>query len=339
MSPTDLRPLALGEIIDRSASLWRRHLKSLFLICFGFDLVGYMLAKGLQLVSQNALLTLQAGTPSMPELVRLLVQLLGGLGLVIVVGLWLYWLSTLLVSRYVVPQWLGEPISLGEVFRQALPKLKALTGAYALSLLWAVGALLLLMLPSALLLGGALALEVLVGGTAARVLGAALLVLGAVLLIIATLGSFLWYLLRFCLLAPALAMEPLSALGAFRRSGQLLSGRVEPGFTGRVGVRAMLLVTVVSAILFAVSLVSGLPALVVRFAYGIPLQPTQAALQAIPQLILVPVELFQVVGQALFTPLALVFYATFYLDMRMRREGLDLERRLAALEARQATTS
>jgi hypothetical protein len=43
------------------------------------------------------------------------------------------------------------------------------------------------------------------------------------------------------------------------------------------------------------------------------------------------VELIQVFGQSIFTPLALVFYAMFYLDMRMRREGLDLGRRLDTL--------
>jgi hypothetical protein len=339
VSPTELRPLALGEIIDRSASFWRRHLKSLFLITLGFDLVGYLLAKSLQLGLRSALVTLQSGALSATKLLLLSGRMLLGLGLVLVVSLWLYWLANLVVSRYVVPQWLGESAPLGNVFRQVLPKLKALTGAYALSLLWAVGVLLLLMLPSALLLGGALALQLLVGSDVARMVSVLLLGLGGVLLIIATLGTFLWYLLRFCLLAPALAMEELSAMGAFRRSGQLLSGRVEPGFTGRVGVRAMLLVTVVSAILFAVSLLSGLPALVVRFAYGTPLEPALATSQAIPQLALVPAELFQVLGQALFTPLALVFYATFYLDMRMRREGLDLERRLALLEARESATS
>ena len=50
-----------------------------------------------------------------------------------------------------------------------------------------------------------------------------------------------------------------------------------------------------------------------------------------PQALFVPAELLQVVGQAVFNPLGLVVYATLYLDMRVRREGLDLERRLDAL--------
>jgi hypothetical protein len=128
-----------------------------------------------------------------------------------------------------------------------------------------------------------------------------------------------------------LALEDLSAVGSFRRSGELLSGRVGPGFTGRVKVRAMLLVTVVSAILVAVGMVSSLPALLIQLAHGGLYNPENP----VSQLLLVPAELLQVAGQSVFNPLALVFYAMFYLDMRVRREGLDLERRL---EARSATT-
>jgi hypothetical protein len=91
-------------------------------------------------------------------------------------------------------------------------------------------------------------------------------------------------------------------------------------------VRAILLVTVVSVILVAVSLLSGMPALIVQFVYGNPLDPVHAT--PVPQALLVPAELLQVVGQAVFNPLGLVFYALFYLDIRVRREGLDLEQRL-----------
>ena len=95
----------------------------------------------------------------------------------------------------------------------------------------------------------------------------------------------------------------------------------------------MILVTVVSVILIAVSILSGLPALIVQFTYGNPLDPIAAAAHPVPQSLLVPAELLQVVGQAVFSPLGLVFYALFYLDMRVRREALDLEQRLEARSA------
>jgi hypothetical protein len=84
---------------------------------------------------------------------------------------------------------------------------------------------------------------------------------------------------------------------------------------------------------------SGLPALFIQLAYSNPFNPTDPGLSAVPQMLLVPAELLQVVGQAVFNPLGLVFYAMFYLDMRMRREGLDLERRLEARSAKAAAAA
>ncbi|WP_257456994.1 hypothetical protein [Archangium lipolyticum] len=330
---SDLRPLALGEIIDRSATFWRKHLKTLFLLSLGFNLATYIVTKAMQLAMQRNLKVIQEaaagrGDPStvLVEYARFLAVLTGAM----IVTFWLYWMSTLVVSRYVVPTLLGETVSPVEGLRRGLKRLGTLTGAFMLSLLWAVGANLLMAIPGGLVTGAGAGLVALSSGTGARLAGGVLLGVGVLLLLLGLAGGILWYLLRFSLLAPVVAMEDLSAASAFRRSGQLLSGRVEPGFLGRVTVRAMILVTVVSVILLAVSLLSGLPALLVQLAYRNPLDPASVAANPVPQLILVPTELLQVAGQAVFSPLALVFYALFYLDMRVRREGLDLERRLEA---------
>jgi hypothetical protein len=105
----------------------------------------------------------------------------------------------------------------------------------------------------------------------------------------------------------------------------LISGRVGPGFLGWVKVRATILVTVVALLVFVVMLVSGLPALVVQVSYGNLFDPTHATPQAIPQGMLVPAELLEVLVQAVFSPMYIAFAGLFYADMRVRREGLDLE--------------
>ncbi|KFA88476.1 membrane protein [Archangium violaceum Cb vi76] len=329
--PSDLRPLAVGEIIDRAATFWRKHFKTLFLLSLGFNLVSYILTKALQLTAQRNLTMIQAavrdGDMSVlaAEYSRFLLMLTATLG----VTFWLYSLNTLAVSRYVVPTQLGEPTRPSDGMQRALKRVGTFTGAYLLSLLWAVGAILLLMLPGALLagVGGAIVLSTQGTISGVRVLGWILLAGGPILAGLGMVGGLLWYLLRFSLLAPVMAMEDLPAVPSFRRSGALLSGRVGPGFTGRVTVRAMILVTVVSIILIAVSVLCGLPALIIQFIHGSALDP---AANPAPQSLLVPAELLQVVGQAVFNPLGLVVYALLYLDMRVRREGLDLERRLEA---------
>jgi hypothetical protein len=335
----DLRPLALGELVDRSALFWRAHLKPLFLLCLGFELVNYIFSKGFMLMLErsNGLLNqtqeqLQAQSRGDPMGVLLDAGLLmlAATGLMIVL-VWSYWIATLVTARYVVPIQLGQPTRPADGLRRGLSRLGSLTGAYLLSLLWGLGTNLLLLLPGAILCALGVLLAISASGEGARLVGIPLAVGGVILAGVGALGALLWYFLRFSLLGPVFAMEDLSALGTFRRSGALLSGRIAPGFMGRVKVRAMILLTVVSGIIIAVSFIFSLPAWIVRAAYGHLTNPSAAATHPIPQALLVPVELFQVLGQSFFTPLALVFSAMFYLDMRMRREGLDLERRLDAL--------
>ncbi|MBN1204493.1 MAG: hypothetical protein JXB05_06180 [Myxococcaceae bacterium] len=340
-SPTsikDLRPLALGELIDRSATFWRAHLKPLFMLCFGFELINYILSKGVivALERSNALFQGQEELQSRMEgdptsvLGDVSVMMLASIGLWFVL-VWSYWLATLVVARYVVPIQLGEPASPAESLRRGLSRLGSLTGAYLLSNLWGLGVSLLLVLPGAILAGVGALMGRSTSSSGVALLGVLLLAGGMILGLLGALAALLWYFLRFALLAQVFAMEDLPATRAFRRSGELISGRVQPGFMGRVKVRAMILFTAIFGILIAVSFTFSLPAWIVRMAYGHLTDPSAAATNPIPQLLLVPVELFQVVGQSLFTPLALVFSAMFYLDMRVRREGLDLERRLDSL--------
>ncbi|MDY7230720.1 hypothetical protein [Hyalangium rubrum] len=332
----DLRPLALGELIDRSATFWRAHIKPLFLLCFGFELINYILSKSVVVALERGNLFFKGGPELQSRMENDPTSLFGDLGTMMgatsvlwVVLIWSYWLSTLVVARYVVPVQLGESALPADGLRRGLHRLGSFTGAYVLTQLWGLGISLLMMLPGgALILLGALLSQTGSNSRPATIAGLLLIAGGALLAMLGGLAALFWYFLRFSLLAPVFAMEDLSTLGSFRRSGDLISGRVAPGFMGRVKVRAMILFTVVAGILIAVSFVSGLPAWIVRFAYGNPFDAAAAAANPIPQTLLVPVELLQVVGQSFFTPLALVFSAMFYLDMRMRREGLDLERRL-----------
>ncbi|WP_224362244.1 hypothetical protein [Hyalangium versicolor] len=334
----DLRPLALGELIDRSAIFWRAHLIPLFVLCLGFELVNYILAKGVTLFLEhtNALMqgnkAVQARIEADPMGVLGDVgTMMGSLSLLSIVVIWSYWLATLVITRYVVPLQLGEPSRPADGLRRGLRQLGSFTGAYLLSLLWGAGITLLLMIPGGLLFGAGALLGKSAASSGASVLGIVLAVGGTLVVGLGWLAAFLWYFLRFSLLASVFAMEDLSAVAAFRRSGALISGRIAPGFMGRVKVRAMVLFTALSGIVIAASFVFSLPSWILRAAYGQLTDPSAAAEHPIPQALLVPVELFQVFGQSVFTPLALVFYAMFYLDMRMRREGLDLGRRLDTL--------
>lgn len=332
----DLRPLSLGEIIDRCAIFWRAHLVPLFTLGLGFQLIDYIFKKGF-------VLTLEHFSPLMQNpqqmnarleddplgaMTELGLVVLGAIALMVILT-WSYWLSTLVVTRYVVPIQLGKSALPSDGLRRGLERLGALTGAYLLSLLWGVGITLLCMVPGLLLLVVGAVLSSVDGGSASRLVGIVLSVIGIIGMSLGWMAALLWYFLRFSVLGPVFAMEDLPAMASFRRSGALLSGRVAPGFLGRVRVRAMILLSAIGGIVIAVTLLFSIPRLLVQGAYGQLTNPSAAAAHPIPQTLLVPVELFEVLGQSIFLPLALVFSAMFYLDLRMRREGLDLERRLA----------
>ena len=64
-SSTPLRPLTVGEIVDRAASLYRREFRLLFTISFFLQLVIYLMTKGYT----HALTSFAGGDPSAVVLV------------------------------------------------------------------------------------------------------------------------------------------------------------------------------------------------------------------------------------------------------------------------------
>jgi hypothetical protein len=332
----DLRPLSLGELIDRCAIFWRAHLVPLFGLGLGFHLFDYILKKSTALTLERTSSLLQNPQQLDARIQEDPMGVMGEMGLMMLLAIlllvvltWSYWLSTLVVARYVVPIQLGQSARPADGLRRGLQRLGSLTGAYLLSLLWGLGVGLLMMIPGLILIALGAFMASGAAGSGAPLAGGLVAAFGAILLSLGGMAAFLWYFLRFSVLGPVFAMEDLSALGAFRRSGALLSGRVAPGFMGLVKVRAMILLTAVGGIIIAVTLIFSAPGLIVHGVYGRLSDPSAAAANPIPQTLLVPVELFEVLGQSIFLPLALVFSAMFYLDLRMRREGLDLEHRLA----------
>jgi hypothetical protein len=138
----------------------------------------------------------------------------------------------------------------------------------------------------------------------------------------------LWCFLKFAPIGQVLAMEDLGPLATFRRTSALTSGRVGPGLLGLVKVRLTILITIIVLLLMMISLVSSAPVLFLQAVYGNIFDPLHATPDAVPQYLLVPAELVNVAVQSIVAPLYVAFQTVFYIDMRTRREGLDLELKL-----------
>ncbi|MCC6335144.1 MAG: hypothetical protein IT380_14290 [Myxococcales bacterium] len=328
----DLRPLRLGELIDRSASFWRGHWRPLFWLAVGFQLVQFILFKVNDVVSRRVFPALTGDLAAMAkdQPGEAAFQLAAGLGLLTLVALGALFVSQVggvATTHYVYSRLLQRPgPELRASVELALKKLGVTFWAFLLSVGWTLVVGLLFLLPGAVLFGGGLALL----SNEYRGPGLALLILGGAGLVVGSVGLLLWFLIRFLLIAQVVALEDVGPLGVFRRTDALSSGRVAPGPTGLVKARLMVLVTVIGALLVVVGLVASLPVLALGWVFGASFQAGQTVNELVPQALLVPAQLVQVVLGSVFAPLYVVFQVGFYVDMRVRREGLDLELKLAA---------
>ncbi len=328
----DLRPLSLGEIIDRSVSFWRRKWKALFGLYVGFSLAAYVAFKAGQVVMQHrfpALGGLHAFEAAQRG-ERLGSELLGGAAVMTASMLAYTFVSALggvAVTRFALLAYLDQPSEPRAAMHDALARTGRTLGVFVLTVVWTLLAMALAMSPGAALI----AIGLLTDGAATAIL----VVLGGLLASFGALVGFLWSILRFFLTSQLVAMEDLPLWRLFVRSGELTAGRVAPGLGGLVKVRLTVLLTVMGLVLFIVSLVGSLPQLALQVAYAPSLVQLDPAL--VPPWLLVPAELVDVIFTAVVAPLYVVFQSLVYLDMRVRREGFDLKLKLSgAAEALKA---
>ena len=320
-----LRPLGLGELIDRSVNFWRANWKPLFQLMLGFQLVeGTVLAltQGLVRVlfplarDPDALnhRPLEALPHLMGSMALFTVAILGTLLVAQVAGVAATHFS---FSRLAAG---GQPNG-ADAFRHAAARLGTTTLTFLLSMGWSFVVMIVLMLPAVVLGVGAAAL----GGAEQRGAAIALGVLAALALIVGTIVLVLWFAIRFILVSQIIAIEPLGAMATFRRANALSSGRIGAGLVGLVKVRLTILVTIVGLVLIIMSTVASLPTLLAGAAFGANFTPGHTLNDVVPLYVLLPLQLLQSILGALLAPLYVVFQTFFYTDMRVRREGLDLE--------------
>jgi hypothetical protein len=125
-----------------------------------------------------------------------------------------------------------------------------------------------------------------------------------------------WMALRYTVAVPAAVLEDIGAGSAIRRSVQLTKGSL-----GRVFV--LLLFTMI--ITYAVMFVFQGPFLV---ASGMAGPESRAAL-----LLALLGTVSGSIGSAFVSPLMIVAFAVLYYDLRIRKEGLDLQLMIASLDA------
>jgi hypothetical protein len=317
-----LRPMSMGTLLDRSASFWRRSVWPLSKLFLPFALFELAAIDASERLAARYLSNLQPGAAADPKPAELLLfaaAYLAFIGLVYLLSA----LASSAVSRYVGNLELGRPEPLFATIRQTLGKIWPLLAASITFCFWGALFSFLCCLPGmGLLVTAALA------QSSWRLV---LMALGFGLFVIGFLAALLPWLLRLSFVGTLLGLETVPGCGVYRRTRQLLSGKGGPSWTDWIWVRASVTFTVMLLFMIIVGLLGQLPTDILRQIYGHSTFDLKAA-AAVPLVFGVPAKLFALAVQCLFGPLQSVFLAFFYFDCRARKEGLDLELRLKALD-------
>ncbi len=310
-----LRPLAVGEILDGAFRAIRSNPRTMA----GFSAVVIAVLALLSTTPQALLLSTYLNSPlADPERAQDVeasdvAGLIGAGGLTVVVSVLQFVLATTIVSALLIVAVDGavRGVSLrpGQLWARVRPRAFAVAGLALLVPLALTLLALVAVLPGALVL-------IFASGTAATVVGVILLLIGVV---IAVIGSLALYLGFWAVAAPALLLENLGVFAALSRSYRLVRGN----FWRVVGIG--LLTAIITGIMRQVFTVPfSIIGALVSGGSGLFGGPTDASFgSALIQLLIG--DIGTILAGAVLYPFTAGVAALLYLDLRMRREGLDVD--------------
>jgi len=303
----DLRPLTLGELLDRSFSIYRKH----FWLFVGIMALPSVLALALSVLS--LLITAAVPTPphdgtlqQAPAVTMRTVMWVMTLSVAVLVTVVIYFITyavALGATTVAVSQiYMDRPGTI----RSAFTPLKGKVGRLTLLFFLVTVRIMALVIVGFILVGASTALSTVLSPIlGVLVVGVGLLALGA---------ACTWLALRYAVAVPVAILEDESATYAIGRSVQLTEG-----YRGRVFI--LMLFSMIVA--YAVLIVFQGPFAALAFMAG-PGTATYLWLNLFS-------AVFGAIGTALTSPLMVVAFSVLYYDLRVRKEGLDLDLMLAKL--------
>jgi len=318
----DLRPLSTGELIDRGFTLYRQNFAGLFLLALLAQIAP--LVTSLVMTRSMNLAPGAGGFTGQPMVDLPHLGVLLGVSFVgqIISFLFAVAMTTYLSDAYLMggPSMKASFGRLREMFGSALVTALLNIFLITLSMLFPIVAILAVVIytrfrpPTDLM-----SLIVLIGG--------------AGVLLVAAIAPVLIVFVRLMLTAPAVALERLSGWQAAKRSSALV--RFDPGlgflYWGEMRL-SILLLPLVAIELLSMTLTS-LPVTIYAFFRHGPVGQMATA----PESAQVLTQILTMLAASLLLPLYLIAVTLFYFDVRVRREGYDLERMAERLKGANAS--
>lgn len=301
----DLRPLSLGELVDRAFMLYRRHFK-LFVGITAVPGVFALMVTLLQGALSSATMQqngLDADPDATVESFITMMSLFAGMLLAFAIYWVVYMVALGATTLAVSEMYLGRSVTIASVYGGMRERIIPLV---------------LLLFVMVLRLGGVIVLGAFAIGVVAALGAAGAQIIAGLLIFCIALGLaaiFIVMSLRYSVSIPALVIEGLGPLQSIRRSILLTKGRL-----GRVFLTVLCatLVTYAAIVLFqgpffAAAMLAGLES------------PGGFWLNLLG-------GVSGTIGTTLTTPFMIIGLALIYYDARIREEALDLDLSLAALD-------
>jgi hypothetical protein len=317
VTPVDLRPLTTSELIDRGFSLYRAHFAGfllLALLCQTAPLVGQLLMTGFRLNLSEEQLT--------NELVVAPSRFFGRFAIIvaiIVVTQVIVFAFEVAITNYISDAYLGKIPSV----KESLGKMTSCIW----SSIWTCLLNRIILVLSTFFPVAALAV---IYFFALRFPPQEFLPLlyfgiGSGLLLIASLTPVLVVFMRLMVTVPALALERLSGWKAVKRSSELV--RFDPGlgilYWGEMRLSFLLLPLFIIELL--ILSLTAIPMAIHQFGEVVRHGAVGGTFNAPPDAVTIASQIVMFLSGALILPLYAIATTLFYYDIRIRREGFDLE--------------
>jgi len=320
---TELRPLSLGELLDRSFTLYREH----FWVFVGIMAIPAALGVPVNyFISQNYVKTFTDPTrlASPPAVMAMFWGFLGVMAGITVLAMILYSIVAAAVTFAVSEAYLGRNTTVALAYRSAWGRVWRLL-AVALNILIrvlgiAIGVSVVLGGAGAILIVGITA--VIPGATSAQPVAMTVIAVLVLAVYAAVIGVMVYLALRYAVAIPALVLEDLGVLASIRRSVQLTKGR-----RGQVFV-ALLLASVISLVGSVVFYVPFYIATLISI----------SRVHTIPPWLSLTGTISSAIGHSLTGPIFLIALVLCYYDTRIRKEAFDLQFMMASLDRQAPAT-
>lgn len=317
-----LRPRSIGDILDATVRLYRRH----FLLYFGIVIIVnalvFVATQMYQVPWYFFVHRMQAPSGSGLEGSFGPLPLLGvlsffGFSVMMLVSLVGYQFVSGGLVVAASETFLGREMTIADAYRAAWSRFWSLLGAALLTALISM----VVMSVGGILLLGVIAVAVVVDNLAVRIVA---VLVGAAIAVAVALGVV--YVFLGLILSPqAIMLEGERAVESLRRSWVLMRERSERGFLRNNMMRAGILLTIVMVISTVIQTIVLVPVIIGAVVLGVTGADAEAFASGMPLWIQVTMNLAQsVVGSAV-TPLWSISILLLYYDIRIRFEGFDLQ--------------